>query len=62
MQTRNLTHELDGPRRDLVHGARTRGMPSQRPGAGGYPRRARTVDGSHERGGELGNKFGASTP
>jgi hypothetical protein len=62
MQTRNLTHELDGPRRDLVLGARTRGMPIQRPGAGGNARRARTVDGSHERGGELGNKLRASTP
>jgi len=62
MQTRNLLHELDGTRRDPVHGARTRGMPIQRPGAGGYPRRARTVDGSHKRGGELGNTAGASTP
>jgi hypothetical protein len=62
MQTRNLTHELDGPRRDLVLCARTRGLYDQRPGAGGNARRARTVDSSHERGGELGNKFGASTP
>lgn len=62
MRTRNLTHEPDGPRRDLVLCARTRGMPIQRPGAGGNPRGARTLDGPHERGGELGNKSGASTP
>ena len=58
---RNLTNELDGPRRDLVLCARTRGLHEQRPGAGGYARRARTLDGPHKRGGELGNKSGAST-
>jgi len=61
MRTRNLTHELDGPRRDLILGARTRGLHGQRPGAGGYPRGARTLDGPHKRGGELGNTAGAST-
>ena len=59
---RNLKNELDGPRRDLVLCARTRGLYDQRPGAGGNARRARTVDGPHERGGELSNKLRASTP